>query len=1002
MGTFSTRPRPTYMALCLLLLAVHAGFGANSGSIAGRVVDKTTGDPLPGANVTIQGTSIGGATDLDGKYVLRIVPAGTQSLRVTYVGYVTMTMSVTVDENATLSQDFRLAPQAIQGETVVVTGQSKGQMSAINQQLSSNSIINVVSADKMKELPDANIAESIGRLPGISLTRTAGEANGVVVRGLSPKFNEVTIEGIPMSSTNYFDRGIDLSLLSDDLVRSVEVSKTLRPDLDADALGGTINLTLKSADPGLHYNVLGLGAYNNLQSTYRNYKFAGSVSDRFLDDQVGVLAQGSIEQKQLPSDQFAGSYGSVVPISQSPLEFTIPTNSAQLTESNLNRHRYSASLILDYASDFLDIKIFNVYDQKRDSNKTRTFQSNFSSPGFQYNILVNETKTEQRTHSLVAMFKPWGTELPVSLSYTKGDQTVPSGMEFDFLQTGLPTLGPNALVFAQPLTLMGSEGVMDPSQSTLSNLYISNTNLRDESYDAKVDWRVPFTVSDFASGKLSVGGKYHAVSRTSTNTRMYYNVQYGGSKARRTTLIGAFPFLYGANNALEAGIPAGPFVDPAFTRKSILGYPIGPSFDINKLSYMMNTIYPAWSDLFYRDGVQSFNQNYFDDENTAAGYIMGEINIGSNLTIVPGARYQDEVTDISAYHIQLNSSNQGGLAGQAPALVASKRHTPDWYPSINIKYRATEGVQVLGAVFKSVSLPSYGEVNPLIEYNANQNFVLGNPLLRPSTAWNFDLGASVSSNDIGLVTVNFFYKEIDNLIYGMQGFLPFFPYQVTGAPADIWDRLPGPQSGYFDTSWAKANLGTKLIANIPMNDPSKAFLRGVEISWQTHLWYLPGVLSGIVLDFNASYMSSRQLYPSFQQVKVGGSIFNPIYNLVYQTVAGPLQNQPKAIYNATLGWDYSGFSSRFSLRYQQLTLNSFDTQYGLQDSYNDNVLLVDIALKQQIIGNLYVFANATNVNGHVDYSYYSHPAFGPIAAGQLPTSQQTYGWAVQAGLTFSY
>ena len=66
MGTFSTRPRLTSMALCLLLLAVHAGFGANSGSIAGRVVDKTTGDPLPGANVTIQGTSIGGATDLDG------------------------------------------------------------------------------------------------------------------------------------------------------------------------------------------------------------------------------------------------------------------------------------------------------------------------------------------------------------------------------------------------------------------------------------------------------------------------------------------------------------------------------------------------------------------------------------------------------------------------------------------------------------------------------------------------------------------------------------------------------------------------------------------------------------------------------------------------------------------------------------------------------------------------------------------------------------------------
>ncbi len=1004
MSTFYRRTRIACLTLCVALLAVHAAFAASSGSIVGRVVDKTSGDPLPGANVTIQGTSIGGATDLDGKYNLRIVPAGTHTLRVTYIGYVPLTMSVTVGENATLTQDFRLVAQAIQGETVVVTGQSKGQMSAINQQLSSNSIINVVSADKMKELPDANIAESIGRLPGISLTRNAGEANGVVVRGLSPKFNEVTIEGIPMSSTNYFDRGIDLSLLSDDLVRSVEVSKTLRPDLDADALGGTINLTLKSADPGLHYNLMGLGAYNNLRSTYNNYKFSGMVSDRFLDDQVGVLFQGNIEQKQLPSDQFAAAFGSVIRATDG--SFSIPTNSATLTESNLNRHRYSLSLILDYASDIVDVKLFNVYDQKRDSTKQRTFQSSFNNGQFDYNILVNEAKTEQRTHSLVAMFKPWGTELPVSISYTKGSQDVPGGMEFDFEETGLPTLGPSSLAFAQPLALMGSMGVMDPGNvnAVLRDMSISNTTLKDESYDAKVDWRIPFKLSDAYSGKFSLGGKFHRVDRVSGNTQVHDYLLFGQGANNRINLIDTYPFLTGLNKTLLGGIPASPFPDPGYTRRNILGFPIGAGWNIDRLVYMQNNYYYGLNNepRYFQNGLNDFNQDYTDYERTYAGYVMAEFNIGSDLTIVPGARYQDEQTDISAYHIQVITSNQTGISGQPPILVESKRNTPDWYPSVNVKFKATDNIQVVGAIFKSISLPSYGEVTPLLAYQPNQSIVAGNPLLRPSTAWNFDLGASVSSNDIGLVTVNLFYKEIRDLIYGMQGFLPFFPYKVTGAPADIWDRLPGPQSGYFDTVWANNNSGTKLSANIPMNDPSKAFLRGVEISWQTHLWYLPGVLSGIVLDFNASYMSSRQIYPSFQQVKVGGTIFSPIYNLVYQTVAGPLQNQPKAVYNAVLGWDYSGFSSRFSLRYQQLTLNSFDTQYGLQDSYNDNVLLVDIALKQQIIGNLYVFANATNVNGHVDYSYYSHPAYASIPAGQLPTNQQTYGWAVQAGLTFSY
>ena len=1002
MSTFYHLCRVVIASAVVSLLTMHWALAATSGSVAGRVVDKETGGPLPGANVVIQGTSIGGSTDLDGKYNLRTVPTGRISIRVTYVGYLTLTQEVTVSGDSTLTQDFRLSPQAIKGETVVVTGQARGQMEAINQQLASNSIINVVSADKMKELPDANIAESIGRLPGISLQRNAGEAYGVVVRGLSPKYNQVTIEGVPMSSTNYFDRGVDLSLLSDDLVRGVEVSKTLRADLDADALGGTVNLTLKSADPGLHYNVLGYGGYNHLRDSYNNYKFTGAVSDRFLDDMFGVYVQGNIEQKQLPSDQFAGAYAT--PTYQPTTgQFYVNTSSATLTDASVNRHRYGASLILDYASDFVDVKLFNVFDEKRDSTISRTYTSYFLSTSLQDNINVNETKTTQETHSLAAMFKPWGTELPVSLSYTKGEQTIPNGMEFWFQELNLSSLSPNQVVYGRPSELIHAQGVNDPVLSTLWNLFDSNTKLTDESYDAKIDWRVPFKFSDSYSGKLSLGGKYHTVDRTSARSRLWYDVQWGGSKNRRVYLIDEFSYLHGTNADLEGGVQAYPFADPNYSRTNILGYPIGPGYDPYRLMSMMNAIYPAWQDRFYTEGPSSFNQNYTDKEHTWAGYLMAELNIGSDLTVVPGVRYQEEVTDISAYHVQLNGSNQNGLAGQAPILVESKRNTPDWYPSVNIKYRATENIQVVGAAYKSLSLPSYGEINPLVQYDASgQAITTANPLLRPSTAWNFDLGASYASNDLGLVTVNLFYKEISNLIYSMQSFMPFWPYPVTGAPSDIYDRLPGPASGYYDTTWANANNAKNFFTNIPMNDPTKAYLRGIEISWQTHLWYLPGLLSGIVLDLNASYMSSKQVYPSFLLTKVGGSAFNPIYNLVYQTVAGPLQDQPRAIYNAILGWDYMGFSSRFSLRYQQLTLQSMDTQYGLRNSYYDDVLLFDISLKQRIIGNLAVFANATNVNNHTDSYYYSHPAYGAVAAGQLPTSVQTYGWLVQLGLSFLY
>ncbi|HXX62976.1 MAG TPA: DUF2012 domain-containing protein, partial [Bacteroidota bacterium] len=150
-------------ALMLVLLAIflaQATFAAESGTIRGRVFDKTTKDGLPGANIQIKGTGLGVSTDLDGKFTLRNVPAGSQTLTVSYVGYEKMTIQVTVADGQVVERDLAMSVQAVQGETIVVTGQARGQMSAINQQLASNSIINVVSADKMKELPDANLAES--------------------------------------------------------------------------------------------------------------------------------------------------------------------------------------------------------------------------------------------------------------------------------------------------------------------------------------------------------------------------------------------------------------------------------------------------------------------------------------------------------------------------------------------------------------------------------------------------------------------------------------------------------------------------------------------------------------------------------------------------------------------------------------------------------------------------------------------------------------------------
>ena len=218
-----------------------------SGTISGVVTDANTGESLIGANVVVLNTSLGASSNIDGLITIYGVPSGKQTLKISYVGYKTITMQVIVLGNSVLEQKFHLFPQTIEGQEVVVTAQARGQNAAINQQLSSQNVVNVVSAARIQELPDANAAESIGRLPGVSLIRSGGEATSVVIRGLLPQYNTITIDGVAMPPTNSNDRGTDLSMISSNTLESIEVYKTVTPDMDAAVLGGTVNFNIREA-----------------------------------------------------------------------------------------------------------------------------------------------------------------------------------------------------------------------------------------------------------------------------------------------------------------------------------------------------------------------------------------------------------------------------------------------------------------------------------------------------------------------------------------------------------------------------------------------------------------------------------------------------------------------------------------------------------------------------------------------------------------------------------
>jgi TonB-dependent receptor len=990
--------RIAVISFLLCLVGVEASLSAGTGILRGKVVDKDSKEALPGAVVRVQGTGIGMTTDLHGMYLLRSVPTGNQTIMVSYVGYKKVSVEVSIAENMTLDRVFSLTGEAIEGETVVVTGQAKGQMSAINQQLSSNSIVNIVSAEKMKELPDANLAESIGRLPGVSIIRDAGEASEIVVRGLSPKFNRVTVEGVPMVSTNNSDRSIDLSLIGDDLIRGVELSKSLRPDLDADAIGGSVNLTLRQAPNDFHFDVTANGGYNQLHKDWKNGKFVASLSDRFFDNALGARLQVSVEQKEIPSQQFGGNYSSAQ-LYPGTDQFYIQTESAVLTVKQQRRNRNVASAIFDYTSDFVDLSFFNLFSEKNDDVTSSANNINFLyagvDGGFSRQYTQTNYTTSERTHALQSLFKLGDTKLNVSLAYTNAKTAAPA-QNFPLIEAATKALPASvSLINTQPATLIAAMGPSDPANTWVGGFEYYNVTLLDENYDGKADYRIPFRLTDDLSGILSLGGKFHGVRRESAGTGSHFDLGWGQGQI---DLLSLFPWIYMIQGNPN-GIPVRSFLDPTYNPGTFLDgrYNLDWSASVPLLNATSLAFRAITGITGIPSGQNDYQNNYAALEDTYAAYGMAEFNaLDNRLTVLPGIRFEREWTQYQAYSITLNGNNANGLQG-FPVSKTTNRRNDLWFPSVNLKFKVTDDMQIMGAVYKSEAKPNFLDISPLVIFNGvtTNSFQSGNPFLRPATAVNYDLSVSVFNNDIGLFTVGGFYKEISRLIVSLANYQPYQVGTWRYYPADLPGRLPA--LGYYDTTWFAQNQTA--AATIPINNPEKAYIRGIEFSWQTHFWYLPGFLTGLVLDLNLSFIGSNTQYPYFQTVTIGikpGRVPVPITALDYRTRAGAVVDQPKSIANIIVGWDYQGFSTRVSFRYQQTTLTSLDSKFSLSDQYYDNFLLIDISAKQQILDNLAVFANFTNLTSHID-DYYINGV-----VGQMPQRSQSYGLRGQFGVVYNY
>jgi len=237
----------------IFVLVLNCSSFVYAAKVTGIVTDAGTGEPLLGATVVLGDQNrFGTITDQDGRFTFVGVPEGEIKLTVTYIGYETniSTINVTSDDIGPI--EISLIVTAIQGEEAVITALARGQLRAINQQLTADAFVNVVDAERIQEVPDQNAAEAISRLPGVMVTRNNGEGAGVGIRGLAPQYNQIQLDGVTMGSApgmgrvNDFGhgRGVNLSSIGQENLSGIELFKTITPDMDAATSGGRVNLGL--------------------------------------------------------------------------------------------------------------------------------------------------------------------------------------------------------------------------------------------------------------------------------------------------------------------------------------------------------------------------------------------------------------------------------------------------------------------------------------------------------------------------------------------------------------------------------------------------------------------------------------------------------------------------------------------------------------------------------------------------------------------------------------
>lgn len=890
------------LAAVSLILTPAIAFAQNT--LTGRIIDAN-GSALPGAEIVVRETGQRVVTDRQGRFIVPSLPEGQATLEVTYRGLQTTSREVSITAASANDVEIALAGGSDDGSITVFGTILDSTARALNQQRSADAKIDVVSSDAIGRFPDTNIAEALQRVPGFGVERDQGEGNFISIRGAPSEFTAVTIDGVTLPSSSADTRAVDLGSIPSDVVSSLEVSKTLLPYQEADSIAGSVNLTTRSPfdDPRLRVSANGGVSHNEFGNT-SDYRVGGVVSDVF--GPFGLLLSGSLSQTDRKVDNFE-SIWDIVERPEGDEILGVPEQ--EFKDYDTRRERLAFTGALEFRPDNLSKFYVRGTWSRRTDDEYRNllaliYNDGDLQPGAREGVATWEdvriekewrhrvVRDESLAVTVGGEHEMSNLSVDYSAAYTRAKQNYPIRAQLRFRSSLRPDVSQDFSSNPdQPaISLFETGEHLDASRYAFrENTFREQDTLQTE-WALQANVRIPTTL--FGSpATFQIGAKAR-----------FRDIETDNEQWRDRSAAGAPP------------VPMADLLSN--TRSQNFDYLLGNKFDPRLVRDYFSAISPVSQTAATRRIANSITSDFQAEEEIFSGYAMTRIEF-SRANLILGARV--EHTRFSGSAPSFNE------ATETFSVQNVRRNYTDIFPNATLRYELTNDLIARVALSRATSRPNFRDVVPRITENSDSTVTLvnvdrGNPDLKQTLSNNFDAGIEYYFRPLGMLSANFFYKDLENYSFTVTS-----PGTFLGQPARITER----------------------------QNARNGHIIGFELAGQAQFTFLPGFLSGLGVFGNVAYADAKIRLPA--------------------TIEGRpdkvrLPNQSRWTFNAALFYEVERFNARLAYTKRSDYVDEFNTDARL-DTFWEGREQLDLTASFDLTKSINLFFEGKNLTNSAGVRY---------------------------------